>query len=69
MPVFSSLPEKNGLPVDVPIISGLSPLGGVKGLGKPTSSWFYLLWLWGVPVVNGFVSPSANSKAAGCNGW
>jgi hypothetical protein len=41
----------------------------VKGLGKPTSSWFYLLWLWGVPVVNGFVSPSANSKAAGCNGW
>jgi hypothetical protein len=59
------LPEKNGLPVDVPIISGLSPLGEVlRVLGNQPRLGFIFYGSGGVPVVNGFVSPSANSKAA-----
>ena len=59
------LPEKNGLPVDVAIESGMSPLGEVirvvQGMAR---LGFCFFGSGGVPVVNGFVSPSANSKAA-----
>jgi hypothetical protein len=59
------LPEKNGLPVDGTIETGLSPLGELirifRGLAR---HGFIFFGSGGVPVVNGFVSPSANSRAA-----
>ena len=59
------LPEKNGLPFDVPIANGMSPLGEVMRIVacvRPIG--FFFFGSGGVPVVNGFVSPSAGSKAA-----
>lgn len=59
------LPEKNGLPVDVAIASGMSPLGEIMRIvGDLPRLGFYFYGSGGTPVVNGFVSPSANSKAA-----
>jgi hypothetical protein len=59
------LPEKNGLPVDVPIEDGMSPLGEVMRIMHGLLLLgFHFYGSGGVLVVNGFVSPSANSKAA-----
>lgn len=59
------LPEKNGLPVDVPVIAGSSPLGEMMRIvDKQERLGFNFFGSGGVPVVNGFVSPSANSRAA-----
>jgi hypothetical protein len=57
--------KKNGLPVDVPIKDGMSPLGEVMRITHGLLLLgFHFYGSGGVPVVNGFVSPSANSKAA-----
>jgi hypothetical protein len=59
------IPEKNGLPVDVPILGGMSPLGEVMRIGEGVEHLGFCFYgSGGTPVVNGFVSPSANSKAA-----
>jgi hypothetical protein len=59
------LAEKNGLPTDEPIPSGMSPLGELlRIVAFLLRIGFYFFGSGGVPVVNGFVSPSANSKAA-----
>jgi hypothetical protein len=41
----------------------------VKGLETNLVLVLSFMALGGVPVVNGFVSPSANSNCYGCNGW
>ena len=59
------LAEKNGLPTDGPIEEGMSPLGEViRIFNGILQKGFFFYGSGGVPVVNGFVSPSANSKAA-----
>jgi hypothetical protein len=59
------LAEKNGLPFDVPIGEGMSPLGEVMRIVASTLAiGFFFFGSGGVPVANGFVSPSASSKAA-----
>jgi hypothetical protein len=59
------LAEKNGLPFDVPIGEGMSTLGEVTRIvASILAIGFFFFGSGGVPVANGFVSPSATSKAA-----
>jgi hypothetical protein len=62
--VILRLPEKNGLPYDVPIEEGMSPLGEIKRIMKDSSSriGFDLFGSGGNAAIAGATPPDANSK-------
>jgi hypothetical protein len=59
------LVEKNGMPTDTDIDSGLSPLGEIQRLQKNRArKGFEFYGSGGNPVVTGFVRPNANAKGS-----
>ncbi|WP_288993368.1 hypothetical protein, partial [uncultured Marinobacter sp.] len=57
------IPEKNGLPFDLPIQEGMSPIGELLRIdeGKERLG-FYFYGSGGNPVISGFVSPDAKAR-------
>jgi hypothetical protein len=57
------LPEKNGIPFDLPIKHGLSPIGELLGIDAHQERLgFYFYGSGGNPVISGFVSPNAKNR-------